>query len=190
MTVEVELALEGPFTPNGVTTDYPFTFKIAATTEVVVADQDGVSISSALYTVTLAEDGEGGTIAFAIAPTIVQYDAIYIIGNPNFKQQTELSNDNLSIAALNVALNRSAMRDLYLKGRSERGLIFPPGDTINPLLSPAADRVQTILAFDLTGQPYVQNIYTAIQDMATEIFDDGTWTANAGVIDVDDGVWS
>jgi hypothetical protein len=65
MTVAVTNFTTGPYTGNGATTAFPFTFKALSEAEVSVYVDD-VAISSDLYAVTLSTSG--GTVTFDTAP--------------------------------------------------------------------------------------------------------------------------
>jgi hypothetical protein len=130
MPVSSEVSVSGPFTPNGVTTAFPFTFKATAANEVVAVDQDGATISTALYSVTLDAD-EGGSLNFSVAPVLADYDAIYVVSNPALTQPSDFDNAGPSFnpAALTRALDRAAARDLKQQREIDRALKVAFGET-------------------------------------------------------------
>ena len=73
MTISTELRKSGPFTGNGVTTAFPFSFKVFAASDVAVTRADTLGAETALvlnsdFTVTLNPDQDaapGGTVTLA-----------------------------------------------------------------------------------------------------------------------------
>ncbi len=116
MPVSVESAISGPFTPNGVTTAFPFLFKAASASEIMVIDQAGNTLSDALYSVTLGE-GEGGTVTFTVAPALASYTEIYIVSDPLMTQPADFGNTGPSFnpASVTAAFDRAGVRDLRLR---------------------------------------------------------------------------
>jgi hypothetical protein len=128
MPVSTETAISGPFIPNGATTEFPFDFKAAAADEIEVVDQDGATVSSALYSVTLDAD-EGGTVEFSDAPELADYDELYILSVPLMTQGVDFGNAGPSFnpASLTRAIDKSAIRDIYLKSLLDRAVLAPFG---------------------------------------------------------------
>lgn len=153
MPVSVESAISGPFTPNGVTVTFPFTFKAASAAEVIVVDEDGAALSSALYTVTV-DDDEGGSVTFSTAPSAAQYDELYIVSDPLMTQSADFGNAGPSFnpRSLTSAIDKAAVRDLALNMKLDRTLQVPFGEDGLSLPS-AADRTGKYLAFDVDGDP-------------------------------------
>jgi hypothetical protein len=141
MPVSVESAISGPYTPNGVTTEFPFAFKAISADDVAVVDQDGAAVSSALYSVSLDSD-EGGSVIFSSAPSAADYDAIYIANDVALTQTSNFDNTGASFnpASLTRALDRAAARDLRQQAEIDRTLKTPFGET-GFSLPPAALRV-------------------------------------------------
>ena len=153
MAVSSVDTLSGPYTTNGVTTTFPFTFKAMAESEVRVfrIASTGVEteISDGAYDVTLDEDG--GSVIFTVAPTAG--DPLYIGTNPDFTQQITFENQGAFLPeVMNEAFDRAATRDLALKGAVDRSIRFPLGEQ-SAILPPAADRAHKYLAFDGNAQP-------------------------------------
>lgn len=146
MTVSTTDVQSGPYTPNGVTVDFPFTFKVESTSEVEVVAVDGDAetvVSSALYDVEL--DGQGGTVTFDTAP-LLAIGVLYIRSNPDFTQEEVFSREgNFSPATLNPSFDRSAQRDLWLKARIDRLL---PDGAMSPGLGAG-----TFIGRDAQGNP-------------------------------------
>ncbi|MBY8333108.1 hypothetical protein [Qipengyuania pacifica] len=154
MPVSTENSISGPYTPNGVTTDFAFDFKATAANEVVALDQDGETISAALYSVML-DDDEGGTLSFSVAPVLADYSQIFIAGNPALTQPSDFDNAGPSFnpAALTRALDRAAARDLRQQREIDRGLKVAFGESA-PALPALADRKGKFLGFSsVDGSP-------------------------------------
>jgi len=119
MTVTSTATYSGPFTPNGVTTQFAFAFKAASASEIEARSLAGdtwATISPALYDVTV-NSGDGGTITFTTAPAAA-IGELYIFSDPLFTREANFGAEGLfSPAALNPQLDRAAVRDLYLKER-------------------------------------------------------------------------
>lgn len=155
MPVSVETAVSGPFTPNGVAVSFPFDFKADSASEVIVVDEDGTPLSSALYSVAL-NAGEGGTVTFSTAPLLVDYAELYIVSEPAMTQLSDFGNSGPSFnpVSLTRALDRAAIRDLALQAQIDRAIKMPFGSTS---LDVPADRAGQFLSFDVDGTPIVSS---------------------------------
>ena len=121
MAVSSVDTLSGPYTTNGVTTTFPFTFKAMAEGEVRVfrmaADGVETTINPGAYDVTLNDDG--GSVVFTAAPAIG--DPLYVGTDPDFTQQITFENQGAFLPeVMNEAFDRAATRDLALKGDIDR----------------------------------------------------------------------
>lgn len=116
MTVSITTASAGPFSGNGSTTAFPFTFKAMSTSELEVRQTiAGVEtvVAPAGYTATV-NAGEGGTITLVTAPAVGTSITIY--SNPSFGQQVSFANAGAFLpAVVDQALDRAAVRDIYLR---------------------------------------------------------------------------
>jgi hypothetical protein len=98
MTISSENRKAGPFSGNGVTTAFPFTFKVFAATEVYVvrADEDGVETVLVLnsgYTVALNPNqntNPGGTVTLS-TPLLDNFKLV-VTSDIEFLQPTDLTN--------------------------------------------------------------------------------------------------
>jgi hypothetical protein len=114
MTVTATNVSTGPYTANGSTTAFPFTFAAASSTEVTVTS-NGATVPPSLYTVVVTAGG-GGTVTFTTAP--VNGTSILISSLPNFGQPTTFENNGAFLpATFNSIHDRFAVTDLYLNGR-------------------------------------------------------------------------
>jgi len=114
MTISTTTAYSGPYSPNGSTTSFPFTFKAMSADEVEVVRISAtatVTISPTLYTVALV--GEGGTVTFSVAPATG--DPLYVRSIPNFQQQIDLTNQGAFLPdVIEQGFDRAAIRDIWL----------------------------------------------------------------------------
>lgn len=149
MTVTSTAASSGPFVPNGVTTAFPYTFHARAGSELRVVI-DGATVSNLLYTVAVDADFEGGTVNFLTAPT---GSALYIRSEPSFTQSIQFENSGPFLPETHdEALDRAAVRIIFLKDRSDRSIRAPVGETMDDLPS-IASRAGMFLAFGAGGHP-------------------------------------
>lgn len=150
MTIEVTNPVAGPFTPNGVTTDFPFLFKIMSTTEIQVVDASENVIDLG-YSVTIAAGGEGGTVSFA-SPPAASVGEFYIQADPAFGQPTLYgATTTFNPGSLNNPTDRLAAQNIILKNLSDRGIRYPIGETTQ-IMPSAADRAGKFFAHDADGK--------------------------------------
>ena len=141
MTLESQVVITEPLTPNGVTTVFPFSFEVDATDE-VAAFLDGVELDPALYSTTLNDDGTGW-VTFFTAPTGTE---LVLATNPTFDQTTSFGNQGPYFQrTIQRVVDRLAMRALWLRARVE--LVFP-----SSLLS-STERQGKFLGWDASGNP-------------------------------------
>ena len=153
MAIGTNNTIDGPFLPNGIATEFPFTFTALSTAdvEVVSVSSAGVetTVSSALYDVTLGQTS-GGTVSFASAPT---GDPLYIVSTPSFIEGPEFESGSPYVAsAHNTGFDRDIIRDQVLRDTAGRGVKVPLGETGLSLPS-AATRASRVFGFDSLGRP-------------------------------------
>jgi hypothetical protein len=147
MSVTATNAFSGPFLGTGAQTAFPYTFKALTANEVGVL-VDGVEQGSS-YTVTLGTNGNGGTITFDTAPA--SGVEILPFSQPSFEQNISFTNAGAFLPESHDEANdRSALRDIYIKGQLERTPKVPIGQTASPLPSPA-DSAGMYLAYGAGG---------------------------------------
>ena len=130
MTVTVTDITAGPFYPNGVTTAFPFDFKVPSADELrVFTLTDGVDVvhDPGLYSVSISEDGEGGAVNFTVAPS-ADLAPLYVMLDPLFEQQANFNNNGFLPRTLNPAFDRAAARDLFLLSLASRAVKLPLGE--------------------------------------------------------------
>lgn len=131
MTVPSAINKSGPYTGNGVTTVFPYGFRILDASHIqVVRTEGGVdTILSSGFTVSGVGVGSGGNITFAVAPTALQ--KITLIRNAPFTQSTDLENQGAYYAeTIEDALDLAAMRDQQMAEEIGRAVKVPVGQDI------------------------------------------------------------
>lgn len=168
MSVAATGDYSGPFSPDGVATDFPFDFVALSAAEVTVLRLSAAGVQTVLtgYTVALEDDGTG-TASFSIAP--VAGDPIYIVSNPSFQQEVTFANQGaFSAKALGKALDRAAVRDIALQAAISRGVLAPPTEILGTLPT-AASRAGYFLAFDADGLAIVASGTGADAGLRTDL---------------------
>lgn len=203
MAVSTSNAISGPYTTNGATVEFPFTFTAPSTAEVTVLlrDSAGGETYPDGYTVALTAGG-GGSVTFGVAPAAGY--ALYALLDPKFTQDITFEDGSAwSAAPVNEGYDRSAARDQVLKFENERSIKAPIGEY--PAELPAsAGRANRLTIFDNSGNfgvlggsqglvmldsqqhPSTVPVFDILSSIGTTIHDDGAW---GGAFGEDDGVW-
>lgn len=114
MTVTTTSSTAGPYSPNGVTTAFPFPIAAYSAGELRVVRRSASGIDTPLGGYTVALTYPGGTVTFAVAPAAG--DPIYILSNPSFLQQIDVANQgDFSPDVINEGFDRGVIRDLVLR---------------------------------------------------------------------------
>jgi hypothetical protein len=109
-------------TGNGVTTEFPFTFKYFDSSEVLVYKDGVLQVSG--YTVTASADGDGGTVTFTTAPAAdVQVLVTRLL---DLTQETAIpSVDRLPRGTLENAYDKAVMLAQQVDEQVDRALTIP-----------------------------------------------------------------
>jgi len=177
MAIGTSNAYTGPYTANGSTTAFPFTFTVLAIDQVsvILRDSNGVesTIAAADYTVTLAGAAPStGTVTFDTAPA--SGNTVYILLDPAFTQDIEFADGAAWLAKpVNDGYDESALRDQVLKRDVARAVLAPIGeDSLS--LPAAANRGSKFLAFDADGNVIMSSGTGADAGLRTDLAaDDG-----------------
>ncbi len=198
MTISTQARSAGPFTCNGATTVFPFTYKVFAASDVVVvlritATGDEVKLVLGVdYNVALNADqntSPGGTVttltAFPAGQTITLTSAV------PYLQPTDLANQGgFYPSVINAALDRLTIFAQQVLGIANRALKFPISDGNLDATVPGKDqRKGRVLAFhETTGLPVagpsiadtgsVAGSVAAIETVASNIADVNTVADN------------
>lgn len=135
MTIATQSALAGPFTGNGSTTVFAFTFKCFDQTDLqIIREQSDVQTVLTLttdYSVTLNADQEaspGGSVTMITAPTSAQ--TIFIVSDVDYTQEAAFTNaGGFYPNVLNDARDRTTLQIQQLNDKIARAPLVPVGDT-------------------------------------------------------------
>ena len=164
MTISSTVRIAGPFTGNGVTTTFPFTYKVFSTADVQVIRltiSTGIETTLTIvtdYTITLNGDQDsnpGGNIVLVAAlSALYKLTATSDIAN---LQPTDLTNQGgFYPEVITDALDRATIQIQQISDIGERTLKIPISDgALNMELPTAASRANSFLAFGATGLPTV-----------------------------------
>ena len=150
----------GPSQGNGVTTVFPFTFKVFTTADILVTYLDASGVESVLvlttnYTVSLNADqntSPGGSVTLLVAPATATY--ITLTSQLANTQTLALTNSGgFYPESINNALDRTVIEIQQLAEQASRAVTIPKSSTASPLLpGPAANNV---LGWDSTASALV-----------------------------------
>lgn len=164
MTISNTIRTAGPYIGNGVTTAFPFYFKIFKTADLLAVQTDvatGVATSLVLnsgYTVTLNPDqnaNPGGTTTLPAA--LATGKTLVLTSSLDYLQPLDITNGGgFYPAVLNAALDRLTIFCQQLFSLASRSLKLPLSDTgMNTELPSAAARSNKLLGFDSVGRAVV-----------------------------------
>lgn len=144
MTVSTTTRKAGPFTGNGSTTAFPFTFKVFEHSDLLVIQSDDLDVETTLvldsdYSVTLNADQDanpGGTVTLSTALTTDYH--LVIDSNVPDTQETDLTNmGGFYPETVNDALDRLTIQIQQLRAVVNRSITLPvtaeDGDFTLPL---------------------------------------------------------
>ena len=147
MTVSAQTTVNSS-TANGVTTVFPYAFKILRDADLEVLVDGVVKTLSTHYTVSGAGNNSGGDVTFLSAPAadaiVVRRRNMQLVRSVDYQYQGDLPN-----SVLNPDLDAPILIAQQLQeqvGRAARG---PAGETWTELPA-AADRIDKFLVFDAT----------------------------------------
>jgi hypothetical protein len=145
MTITALNVIEGPYTPNGATTTFPFTFQVSDPAEVAI-EIDGVAVDKSDFSVTLNDDGTGEA-AFFVAPSGTE---LLLLADPSFGQEATLRNQGPYFQrTIEQMIDRAAMKALWLKNRLEL--------LVSASFLVAANRVGKFPSWDADGNPVLSS---------------------------------
>ncbi len=174
MTISSEINRSGPYSGDGVTTDFEYKFKILEPQHLQVirtdvSGTDSILVLDADYTVTgTGNDGGGSAV---IVPAPADGSRITLLLDVPFTQETDLENQGAYYAeTVEQALDLVVMRLQQLKERAARAVTIPPSfdsATIDKLiadvlaLSGKGDALEAVAA--------VSQYLETVADIADEI---------------------
>lgn len=139
MTISTELRKAGPFTGNGVTTAFPFSFKVFAATDVTVTRADTLGAETGLvlntdFTVALNADQDaapGGTVTLA-APLSTGYRLVVSSAVPNLQPTDITNNGGFYPRVIEDALDRQVAQIQQIAEQAARAVKVKITDTTDP----------------------------------------------------------
>ncbi len=137
MTVSSEISKSGPYVCNGVTTTFPYGFRILdkSHVRVVLADADGVETDLVVevnFTVSGVGDAGGGDVVVTPAPAAG--NTITNLRKPPFTQETDLQNQGAYYAqTVEDRFDMITMQIQTVKERSDRSIALPASDATDDL---------------------------------------------------------
>lgn len=146
MTITATNAFTGPYTGDGSTTAFPFNCQVKSSSEVAVYVNGAVQ--SVGFTVALNADGSG-TVTFTTAPAVGV--SILIASSPSFSQDIGFTDGGPFLESnVDDANDRAAIRDIYLKGITDRAVLSPVGEA-GQSLPPRSALIGQFLVGDASG---------------------------------------
>lgn len=127
MAVSTTDTYSGPYVANGVTVEFPFTFKAVSRDDVGVFIRDAAGndtvVSDSDYSVTLV--AEGGTVTMLSPPST---GSIFVFSEPSFLQPVNFASGQPFLpSVVNDVNDRDVVRALYLKREIDRAPKVPIG---------------------------------------------------------------
>jgi hypothetical protein len=164
MTISSTTRKAGPFVGNGATVSFPFTFKVFATSDVVVTltviatGVESTLVETTNYTVALNSDqnaNPGGTVSYNPSGTpMASTEELTLTSNVPQLQTLDLTNGGgFFPTAIANALDRAIILIQQLALTISQGLRVSVSDTAPGPLPSKAARALNLLGFDVNGDP-------------------------------------
>ena len=166
MTISSTVRIAGPFTGNGVTTTFPFTYKVFSTADVQVIRltiSTGIETTLTIvtdYTITLNGDQDsnpGGNIVL-VTQLLALYKLTATSDIANL-QPTDLTNQGgFFPEVITDALDRATIQIQQLADQTDRAIKIPISDGVLDMTTPGtADRASKYFVYDASGKPSVSS---------------------------------
>lgn len=186
MTIASAVNRSGPYNGNGVTTVFPYEFKIEKEAHVQVISATAENVETVLeltadYTVNGVGDEGGGEIV--LTSPLASGLTLTMLLNVPFTQETDLENQGAYYAeTVEAALDLAAQRDLQLLEKMGRAVLLPASsDDEGGALAAALAANITRLAQSADEIDVVSGIKTEVETVAG-IADDVTLLATVGPV--------
>jgi hypothetical protein len=152
-------------TGNGVTTVFPYTFKILNAADIEVTVDGVVKTLTTHYTLSGVGDDAGGDVTFLVAPAngtaVIRRRDMALVRTTDYQAQGELPAD-----VLNDDQDAPVLMLQQVQEQVDRSIKIPLGETGSMTLPTAEERAGGSLAFDGDGNPIagpaLGNIATAV----------------------------
>lgn len=174
MTIATQSALAGPFTGNGSTTVFAFSFKCFAQADLqVIREESNVQTVLTIttdYTVTLNADQEaspGGNVTMVTAPTATQ--TVFIVSDVDYTQEAAFTNaGGFYPTVLNDARDRTTLQIQQLNDKIARAPLVPIGETASADLLTDIDALGDV-AGDIATVAGISDEVEAVADIDAEV---------------------
>lgn len=164
MTISSETRTAGPFTGNGVTTAFPFAFKVFQASDVLAvktltaSSTDTTLVNITDYTIALNADqnaNPGGTLTLVAGALPVGYTLTLTSAVSNFQTLLLTNLGGFLPTVINDALDRTVILIQQILRGVNASLKFPlsDGTAVSPQLPGKALRAGQYLGFDVNGAP-------------------------------------
>ena len=169
MTINSSTRIAGPYTGNGSTTAFPFSFKVFSTAEVTVVQTNLSLIETTLtlgtnYTVSLnanQNSNPGGTVNMVTAPA--SGFLITLTSSLGYTQTLDLTNQGgFYPSTINDALDRATIQIQQLNEQVGRSVKVNISSSVSP-----ADLINTIISSAASATTSATNAATSASNAAT-----------------------
>lgn len=168
MTISSEDRSTLPFAGNGVATQFPFTFKVFATSDLVVVKTDAAQVDTTLvldsdYSVSLNADQDnnpGGTITYPISGSpLATGESLIAYGDISYLQPADIVNQSgFYPRVVENGFDRLTMLIQQVLGLARRAIRVPvSAQAVDTELPDIAERANKVIAFDGDGNVIVSN---------------------------------
>lgn len=163
------------YSGNGVTTSWPFNFKVPTAADLVVVYTDVEGVDTTLsygsqYSATGFGQDAGGTVTYPLSGSpIATGTKLTIYRNVAVTQPTSISNQGaMWPAIIEAALDRLTFIAQKIADTVSRAITISPTDStaLNPLPN-ATQRANSLLGFDASGQPYAAQVGAGLAAAST-----------------------
>lgn len=139
------------YTGNGVTTVFPYTFRLFDVSHLVVTVDDVEKTYGVDYTVSGIDITTGGNVTFTVAPanaSIVLLDSTM----PYSQLTAYAEGTDFPASSHEKALDRNVALLQEMKEKTDNAIAFPAGDTAVSTLPSKTLRASKVLGFDALGE--------------------------------------
>lgn len=166
-------------TGNGVTTVFPYTFKILDEADILVTVDGVTKILMTDYSVSGVGNDAGGNVTFVAAPA--NGTTVVRTRDMGYERTTDYQdNGDLPASTLDDDIDRTVMLIQQLRAALLRSVKLPVGTTVEQVLTEsAAARADKIMGFDSSGNIVVKAAVdidvTPVSVFMASVLDDTTW---------------
>ena len=166
-------------TGNGVTTVFPYTFKILDEADILVTVDGVTKILTTDYSVSGVGNDAGGNVTFVAAPA--NGTTVVRTRDMGYERTTDYQdNGDLPASTLDDDIDRTVMLIQQLRAALLRSVKLPVGTTVEQVLTEsAAARADKIMGFDSSGNIVVKAAVdidvTPVSVFMASVLDDTTW---------------